>query len=92
FWDRLSLYFVFFGMGERAIDRAPGADGEATITLRQVGPREATADPWPFDRPVVACPVVVARVPDRRYASGEEFLRVLVDAPHDVWDYTLRRP
>lgn len=92
FWDRLSLYFVFFGMGERAIDRAPDADGEATITLRQVGPREATADPWPFDRPVVACPVVVARVPDRRYASGDEFLRVLVDAPHDVWDYTLRSP
>ncbi len=92
FWDRLSLYFVFFGMGERAIDRAPDANGEATITLRQVGPREATADPWPFDRPVVACPVVVARVPDRRYASGDEFLRALADAPHDVWDYTLRSP
>jgi len=28
FWDRLSLYFVFFGMGERAIDRTP------TVTRR----------------------------------------------------------
>ena len=91
FWDRLSLYFVFFGMGERAIDHAPSVDGETTIALRQVGPREATADPWPFDRSVVDCPVVVARVPDRRYASGEEFLRALADAPHDVQDYTLRR-
>ena len=73
FWDRLSLYFVFFGMGERVIDRAPSVDGEATIALRQVGPREATADPWPFDRLAVDFPVVVARVPDRRYACGRPF-------------------
>lgn len=91
-WDRLSLYFLFFGMGEDQLGHVPDVDGEATVALRQTGPREATADPWPFDRDSVAFPVVVARVPDRHYESDEEFLRVLAGAPHEVWDYNMHTP
>ncbi|HVA92128.1 MAG TPA: DUF3891 family protein [Chloroflexota bacterium] len=88
-WDRLSLYFVYHGLGEREIDRVPENDGETTVFLRQTGPRSAVASPWPFDRERVTFPVVVARVPDRRYESGAEFLETLVHASPDVWEYTL---
>lgn len=89
-WDRLSLYFLFFGMGDDALDHAPSDQGETTVALRQSGPREATAQPWPFDRASVNFPVVVAQVPDRRYESGDEFLRVLAGAEQEVWDFTMR--
>jgi hypothetical protein len=91
-WDRLSLYFLYFGMGENALDHSPSSDGEETVALRQVGPRQATADPWPFDRETVSFPVVVTRLRDRRYANGDEFLQALVTAPQEVWDFTMRAP
>lgn len=91
-WDRLSLYFVFFGMGDDQIDHVPTTAGETTVTLRQIGPRSATADPWPFDRAEVSFPVVAVRVPDRRYDGGEEFLRVLAGATPEVQEFTMRAP
>jgi hypothetical protein len=91
-WDRLSLYFLYFGMGENTLDRLPTVDGQETTVLRQIGPRQATADPWPFDRETVSFPVVVTRVRDRRYASGDEFLQALLAARQEVWDFTMRAP
>jgi hypothetical protein len=88
-WDRLSLYFLYRGLGDGEIDHIPGNEGQTTVLLRQTGPRSAVADPWPFDRAKVIFPVVVARVPDRRYEDGAEFLETLVHAPHEVWDYSL---
>ncbi|HXT35072.1 MAG TPA: DUF3891 family protein [Chloroflexota bacterium] len=88
-WDRLSLYFLSRGLGEGEIDHIPENDGETTVVLRQTGPRSAIAAPWPFDRTEVTFPVVVARVPDRRYDDGAEFLATLVHAQHEVWDYSL---
>jgi hypothetical protein len=91
FWDQLSLYFVFWGMGERTIDHVPSTDGETTIRLRQVGPRAAIAQPWPFGRDEVACPVAAVRVPDRRYESGDEFLRVLARATPEIQEFTVQK-
>lgn len=91
-WDRLSLYFVYFGMGDGSLDHVPTAEGEATVALRQIGPRSATADPWPFDRGAVAFPVVAVRVPDRRYDDGEEFLEVLAGTEPEVQEFTMRSP
>ncbi|MGH2410612.1 MAG: DUF3891 family protein [Chloroflexota bacterium] len=90
-WDRLSLYFLYRGLGEGEIDHIPENDGESTIFFRQTGARSAIAEPWPFDGAAVTFPVVVARVPDRRYENGAEFLATLVHASHEVWDYTLTR-
>lgn len=92
FWDSLSLYFVYFGLGERQLSHVPTVDGETTIVLRQTGPRTAGADPWPFDRAEVVLPVVAARVPDRRYESGEEFARTLANATPEVQEFVLRAP
>jgi Protein of unknown function (DUF3891) len=91
-WDRLSLYFVYFGLGDGYLDHVPTADGEATVGLRQIGPRSATADPWPFDRDAVAFPVVTVRVPDRHYDDGEEFLHVLANTEPEVQEFTMRSP
>ncbi|HVC80648.1 MAG TPA: DUF3891 family protein [Chloroflexota bacterium] len=88
-WDRLSLYFLSRGLGEGEIDHIPENDGETTLVLRQTGQRSAIATPWPFGLPEVTFPVVVARVPDRRYEDGMEFLSTLVHAQHEVWDYSL---
>jgi len=88
-WDRLSLYFIYHGLGEGEIDHIPENDGETTLELRQTGPRSAIAAPWPFDRAEVTFPVVVARVPDRRYEDGAAFLATLVNAQHEIWDFSL---
>jgi hypothetical protein len=88
-WDRLSLYFVYFGLGEGTLDHVPATGGEVTIALRQVGPRTALADPWPFDRDRVSFPVVAVRIPDRRYQDGEELLRALASAEPEVQEYTM---
>ena len=89
FWDQLSLYFLYFGMGERQIEHVPTTEGETTVQLHQTGPRVATADPWPFDRPEVAFPVMSVRVPDRRYESDDAFLRTLVAATPEIEKFTL---
>jgi hypothetical protein len=89
-WDSLSLYFVFHGLGEGGLDHVPTGEGETSIALRQVGEKAATADPWPFDRSVVALPVVVVRVPDRAYNDGRDFLAMLVAARPEVEEFTLR--
>jgi hypothetical protein len=91
-WDRLSLYFVYFGMGEGALDHVPAVDGEVTVTLRQTGSREAVAEPWPFDASTVGFPVVATRVPDRRYANGDDFLATLLSAPSEICTYVMRAP
>ena len=89
-WDRLSLYFLHHGMGEWYLDHVPAADGETTVALRAIGAREATAEPWPFDRPMVTFPVVEVRVSDRRYDSAVAFEHILNAARPMVQDYTLR--
>ncbi|MGH2387899.1 MAG: DUF3891 family protein [Chloroflexota bacterium] len=88
-WDRLSLYFVFFGMGDGEIDRVPTTHGETRIALRQTGRYAASAQPWPFDQATVVLPVVASRVPDRAYKSGEEFLNVLVAARSEIEQFSL---
>jgi len=88
-WDQLSLYFVFQGMGDGRLDHVPAAEGESSITLRQIGPYAATAHPWPFAHDRVDAPVVVTRAPDRRYGSGAEFLATLTAATPQVITYTL---
>ena len=89
-WDRLSLYFVLRNMRDDAIDHVPATGGETTVDLRQIGEREATADPWPFDEENVHLPVLVTRVPDKRYQSDEQFLAAYLAEKPEVWDYTLR--
>jgi hypothetical protein len=90
-WDQISLYFLFWGMQERTLDHAPTGDGEASLALHQIDVRAATADPWPFGRDSVSFPVVVARVPDRPYASGDEFRSVLATAAPEVQEFTMRK-
>lgn len=90
-WDRLSLYFIFSGMGAGVLDHVPTLHGETTINLKQTGRYAASASPWPFDQPAVVLPVVASRVPDRPYASGDEFLAVLVAARPEVAEFTVTR-
>jgi hypothetical protein len=89
-WDSLSLFFVFDGMADRALDHVPTATGEATIALRRLGERLATATPWPFSHDTVSLPVVTTRVPDRPYAGTEDFLRTWVAAAPEVCVYTMQ--
>jgi hypothetical protein len=91
-WDQLSLYFLFHGMGDRSIQHVPVREGDTIVELHQTGPREATADPWPFDRPRVEFPVVETRIPDRCYASGDELLTTWLEAPQQVVTYVMQAP
>jgi hypothetical protein len=91
-WDRLSLYFVYHGMGEWLLDHVPSIHGETPIALQQMGEYDAVADPWPFSHDRAIFPVVVSRVPDRVYETGGDFLHELVHAPPEVWEFTLRKP
>lgn len=91
-WDRLSLYFVYHGMGEWMLDHVPWVHGEVPIALQQIGEREAVANPWPFIGDRAVFPVVVTRVPDRVYETGGEFLHELVHATPELWHFTLRTP
>ncbi len=91
-WDSLSLFFVFRGMADTSLDHVPSGGGEVSVTLRRVGTHAATADPWPFVRPELDVPVVVAFVPDRPYESGDDFLRVLAAAPLEVQVFSLHAP
>lgn len=88
-WDQLSLYFLYYGLGERTIDHMPANHGESVLTLRQTGPRIAVTEPWPFDRPVVSFPVVGCRMPDRPYPSDEAFLADFAAARQEIWEFTL---
>jgi hypothetical protein len=92
FWDQLSLYFLYFGMGERAVEHVPAVDGETTVHLRQTGPRAASAEPWPFDRDEVAFPVMAVRIPDRRYESDDAFLQTFATAAPQIQEFTLHAP
>jgi hypothetical protein len=87
-----SLYFVYVGTGDGYRDHVPTADGETTVGLRRIGPRSATADPWPFDRDAVAFAVVAVRVPNRRYGNGKEVLPVLAGIEPEVQECTMRAP
>ena len=89
-WDQLSLYFIYSGMGDGQLDHVPTVDGETAVALRQLDLRTATADPWPFSRDRVVFPVVAARVPDRRYSCGDEFLRMLAAATPEVYEFTMQ--
>ena len=91
-WDRLSLFFVYFDMTDYEQTHVPTVDGETTSAVRRIGPALATAEPWPFDRDEVTFPVVATRVPDRRYETGAEFLRVLVAAGTEIQDCAMRAP
>ena len=91
-WNRLSLYFVPRNRRDDAGDHVPTTDGETTVALRQIGEREATVNPWPFDQENVHLPVLVTRVPDKRYQSDEQFLATYLAEKPEVWDYTLQAP
>ncbi len=90
-WDSTSLFFLFYGMQDTTLDRVPIADGQTSIALRKIADRVGTATPWPFNRDEVTFPVVASRVPDRAYASGDDFLRTLAAARPELLEYTLRR-
>ena len=76
-------------MGDDCLDHVPTVDAEATIALRQLDARTATADPWPFSHDEVVFPVVAVRVPDRRYDNGDEFLHVLAAASPEVQEFRM---
>ncbi len=90
-WDRLSLFFVYFGMRDQALDHVPTNNGETTIAVRRIGERTATVEPWPFRADEAVFPVVAVRVPDRPYSSGDEFLRVLTTATPELQQFIVRR-
>jgi hypothetical protein len=90
-WDRLSLFFIYFGMRDQSLDHVPTTDGETTIALHKIGERTATIDPWPFHADEVVLPVIAVRVPDRPYESGDEFLHVAAAATPEVQNFIVRR-
>ncbi|MBA3945415.1 MAG: DUF3891 family protein [Herpetosiphonaceae bacterium] len=90
-WDRLSLFFVYFGMRDQVLDHVPASDGETTIAVRNIGERTATVDPWPFQEDEATFPVLAVRVPDRPYSSGDEFLQVLATATPELQQFIVRR-
>ena len=60
------------------------------ITAAVVSAAYRPGFPWAGFFPCVACPVVAVRVPDRRYESEDEFLRVLAAATPEIQEFTLR--
>ena len=73
------------------VPRAAGDPG-VTLTVRPLGPLEATCDPWPFAGAEVAVPVRVRVIADRPYASDADLQGALRAAPWETRAYTLSRP
>lgn len=81
-WDRLSLQFCWRGCASGAIAPAPLRAGEPDAALVCEGDGEHTLrlSPYPFDRSPLPLAVPARLVPDRRYASTEDFLATFAAA------------
>jgi hypothetical protein len=94
-WDVMSLHLTWRAQPagrETVLPRVPRAVGHegVALTLRPVGPRTATCDPWPFGADAVDLPVLSRTIPDRRYGSDEELGAALEAAPLVAVPYALR--
>ncbi|MBI4505413.1 MAG: DUF3891 family protein [Chloroflexi bacterium] len=81
-WDRLSLQFCWRGCTSGTIAPAPLRAGAPDVALVCEGDGEATLrlSPYPFDRSPLPLPVTARLVPDRCYASIEDFLATFAAA------------
>jgi hypothetical protein len=75
-WDRLSLQFCWRACTSGEIAPAPLRADAPDETLICTGDGDLTLriSPYPFDRSPVDLPVAARLLPDRRYASTEDFL------------------
>ncbi|HMN99360.1 MAG TPA: DUF3891 family protein [Miltoncostaeaceae bacterium] len=96
-WDVLSLHLTWRAQAAgraTVLPQVPRAAGDpgVTLTVRPLGPLEATCDPWPFAGAEVAVPVRVRVIADRPYASDADLQGALRAAPWETRAYTLSRP
>lgn len=88
-WDRLSLQFAFRHAADGEIAPLPGA-GDVALRCVNDGAFALRLDPYPFAEDDAVFPVRATVVPDRRYASPEDFLACLVDAGERVLECRVR--
>ena len=85
-WDRMSLFFCL-GRSAEDLGLMPSASDPRGRRgrIRRLDQRTATVDPYPFPEPEVAFPVKSYRLPDRRYASSEDFVgQLAATAPQTI--------
>jgi hypothetical protein len=90
-WDLLGLYFCCQEPYEDYIDPIPtGFDGEGRrMTMRPVGTRKVTFDPYPFDQPSLCVQLSCKRLPSRNYETTAQFREAYFKAPNDLLEYEL---
>ena len=88
-WDRLSLQYAFRHAADGEIAPLPGA-GTGALRCTNDGTFALRLDPYPFAEDGAVFPLRASVVPDRRYASPEDFLERLVGADERVLECRAR--
>lgn len=96
-WDALSLYLCLRdpAAGETDVIRRVPVDyagNETELVLRGAGPGTVELAPWPFKAEPLRVQVDARRVPNRAYASQEEFLAVFRAARPETQEFAIMAP
>ncbi|HTU23653.1 MAG TPA: DUF3891 family protein [Gemmataceae bacterium] len=91
-YDRLSLYFCTAPPRSAVLEPAPldYEGGETQLTLTPLTERTVAITPYPFDRSPLPFTVRACIVPDRDYASDNDFRAVFAAAPLTELSFEVR--
>lgn len=92
-WDRISLQFALRHAADGTIAPVPLPDDpRGRLHCHTRGPFRLALDPYPFAEDTLTAPLTAHVVPDRAYATPEDFLATLTARPPRTLECTLARP
>jgi hypothetical protein len=91
-WDILALYFCCGDPYEEHVDPVPTSyseKGGVTLTIKPVGQRKVSFDPYPFDARPLSVQLFSKRLPKASYENAGEFHRAYFGAESELCRFDL---